>query len=67
MTKYLTEQDVADLTGRALPTLQKDRRYGRGIPYLKIGRQVRYKISDVEQFMDSCRVEVTPLSFSENP
>ena len=64
MTKYLNEQAVAEITGRALPTLRKDRLHGRGIPYYKISRQVRYSLSDVEAFMESCRVQVKPLSMT---
>lgn len=65
MTKYLGEKDVAEITGRALPTLRKDRLYGRGIPYLKVGRQVRYMQKDVEAFMEKCRVQVRPLRMGE--
>jgi len=56
--KYLTEQEVSEITGRAMPTLRKDRHFGRGIPYYKVGRSVRYLVSDIEKFMAGCRVEV---------
>jgi len=65
VTKYYTEKDVEAITGRKIPTLRKDRFHRRGIPYLKVGRQVRYKPTDVEAFMDACRVDVQPLHGEE--
>ena len=55
--KYITEKEVADITGRALSTLRNERFLGKGIPYIKIGKSVRYKIDDVINFMESNRVE----------
>jgi predicted DNA-binding transcriptional regulator AlpA len=54
--KYLSETEVAILTGRAVPTLRKDRHYGRGLPYCKVGRSVRYIRQDVDEYMLSCRI-----------
>jgi hypothetical protein len=50
MEKLLTEDAVAEITGRSTSTLQKDRVTGTGIPYVKIGRQVRYREVDVAAF-----------------
>src|SRR5262245_37871206 len=47
----LSDRDVATLTGRARPTLQKDRLRGDGIPFIKIGRHVRYRRSDVNTWI----------------
>ncbi len=49
----LTDSDVARLTGRARKTLQKDRlRGGDGcIPFIRLGRLVRYRQSDVAEFI----------------
>jgi hypothetical protein len=54
--RYLTEKDVKKITQRALPTLRNDRHRGKGIPYMKIGRSVRYNIQDVIDFMESRKV-----------
>ena len=54
---WINEKEVARMTSRALPTLRNDRHLGRGIPYSKVGRSVRYKISDVVYFMESNLVE----------
>lgn len=54
---YLNEQAVAQITGLSLSKLRNDRSRGVGIPYCKVGRSVRYKLCDVEYFMDSRRIE----------
>jgi hypothetical protein len=54
--QYLTEVAVAEITGRALSTLRNDRSIGRGIPYIKIGRSVRYDINDVVGFMQAHKI-----------
>jgi excisionase family DNA binding protein len=48
----LDDHAVAQLTGRARSTLQKDRVAGNGIPFVKVGRLVRYRRSDVEHFLN---------------
>ena len=57
MLKYLTEKQVREITGRALSTLRNERAQGVGIPYLKIGRSVRYNLDDVVAFMESRRIQ----------
>ena len=54
--KYIDEKAVYDMTGRALPTLRNDRHNRRGIPYIKVGRSVRYSLADVIQFMESRKI-----------
>jgi hypothetical protein len=48
-----TDADVARVTGRARKTLQKDRLHGGAacIPFIRIGRLVRYRQSDVAAFI----------------
>lgn len=55
--RYLTEKDVKKITQRALPTLRNDRHRGKGIPYMKIGRSVRYNLQDVIEFMESRKIQ----------
>jgi hypothetical protein len=55
--KYLTEVQVAEITGRALSTLRNERFCRRGIPYIKIGRSVRYSLEDVIRYMDSHKID----------
>ena len=50
-TKLLSEEAVSARIGRAVKTLQKDRVYGRGIPFVKVFRKVFYRESDVESYI----------------
>jgi hypothetical protein len=59
--QYLTEGEVSRITRRALQTLRNDRHRRQGIPYVKVGRSVRYKLADVLEFMDSRRIETGDL------
>ncbi|WP_419783792.1 helix-turn-helix domain-containing protein [Maridesulfovibrio sp.] len=54
---YITEQQVAKITALSLSKLRSDRHLCKGIPYHKIGRTVRYRVSDIEKFMTDCRIE----------
>ncbi|MBM4289453.1 MAG: hypothetical protein FJ135_15140 [Deltaproteobacteria bacterium] len=40
-------KETAILIGRAEQSLANDRFEGRGLPYVKLGRSVKYKISDI--------------------
>ena len=51
--KYLTEKQVAEITNRALSTIRNDRFLNRGMPYIKIGKSVRYNLQDVINYMES--------------
>ena len=55
----LTPDRVAALTGLSRETLAQWRSQKRGIPYLKIGRAVRYDPDDVLQYLAGCRVSVS--------
>ncbi len=55
----LTTEEVADITGLSRETLAQWRSQRRGIPYLKIGRSVRYAVDDVQAYLESCRVSVS--------
>jgi len=59
--QYLTEKEVNQITRRALSTLRNDRHQGRGIPYRKIGRSVRYKLQEVVAFMEAGKVLTTKI------
>jgi len=54
--QYLTEKQVSEITGRALQTLRNERFLGKGIPYVKVGRSVRYSLEDVVEFMESRKI-----------
>jgi hypothetical protein len=56
--QYLTEREVASMTRIAVATLRNNRYLRRGIPFIKIGKSVRYKIQDVVLYLDERRVDV---------
>ena len=55
----LTTKEVANMTGLSRETLAQWRSQRRGIPYLKIGRSVRYAVADVQAYLEGCRVSVS--------
>ncbi len=55
----LKSEEVAHLTGLSIETLAQWRSQRRGIPYLKIGRSVRYARADVQAYLEGCRVSVS--------
>lgn len=59
LQELLTSEDVATLTGLSEETLAQWRSQKRGIPYLKIGRVVRYDPAEVQAYLERCRVSVS--------
>lgn len=57
--KYLNEREVSELTGLALPTLRNDRFLRRRLPYIKIGKAVRYSMDDVVAFMEAHKIRTS--------
>ncbi len=55
--QYINEKEVSKITGRALPTLRNDRALNRNLPYVKIGRSVRYNLQDVIRFMEARKIQ----------
>jgi hypothetical protein len=59
--RYITEHEVEAITGRKVQTLRNDRHKGRGFPYRKFGRQVRYYLPEILTIMEQHRID--PGSF----
>lgn len=55
-SQWLTEKEVAALTRLSLSTLRAHRFAGRGLPYAKLGRMVRYSASEVERYMEARQI-----------
>ena len=55
----LSSEEVAAITGLSIETLAQWRSQKRGIPYLKIGRAVRYDPVDVQTYLEGCKVSVS--------
>lgn len=54
--QHVDEKQVSEMICRAVQTLRNDRHHGRGIPYVKIGKSVRYNVKDVLDFMESRKI-----------
>ena len=59
LNDLLKPEEVANLTGLSQETLAQWRSQKRGIPYLKVGRAVRYDPADVQAYLEGCRVSVS--------
>jgi len=55
--KYIDEKKVSVMTGRALQTLRNDRFNGKGFPYIKLGKSVRYDEEVIIAIMEDSKVE----------
>lgn len=51
------EHVAAEMLGLRVPTLRKWRWAGTGPKFLKVGRLVRYRLSDLKEFLDGVTVE----------
>lgn len=68
--RFIDEKETAKLLNVSIFTLRGQRHARRGLPFYKFGRSVRYKLSEVLNYMDSLRVETAasgcePLTASE--
>ncbi len=55
--QYANEKVVSEITNKSLSALRNERSQGRGIPYLKVGRSVRYDLDDVISYMEACKIK----------
>jgi hypothetical protein len=58
-SEFGSERDVEVLTGRKTRTLQKDRYYGRGFPFYRVGRKVIYDLNEIRRIVRAGRVDFT--------
>jgi len=56
--KYLTDTEVAEMTGLAVQTLRNWRQARKNIPFIKLKRSVRYDAEAVADFMSKHTVPV---------
>lgn len=59
LLKLLKEKEVSKVTRRAVQTLRNDRHHGRGIPYIKNGRSVLYRLDDVLDYINVRRISTS--------
>ena len=48
----LNQKQYCELTGKANSTAEQDRLYGRGAPFIRMGRSIRYRLDDVVAWLD---------------
>jgi hypothetical protein len=53
---YVTEGDLEKIFGLSKSYWQKSRLRGDSVPFYKIGRTVKYKLTDVEAFFQARKV-----------
>jgi excisionase family DNA binding protein len=53
----LTEKQSADYLNVSYETLRKNLRPKKKISFVRISNSVRYKLSDLNAYIESCRVE----------
>jgi len=51
LNNLLDERDLSQVLGRAVSSIQKDRLRGGGVPFIRVGRQIRYRRSDLDQWL----------------
>ena len=56
-TPTIDEQNAAPYVGYTRDALRKWRREGRGPAYIRFNRSVRYRVSDLDAWLDAHRVE----------
>jgi hypothetical protein len=52
----LDEKEAAEILGLSVQTLRNDRATKRRIPYVKIGKSVRYKVEDIAAVIEAGRI-----------
>ena len=55
--KYVNEKAVAEIIDCGVQTLRNDRHLGRGLPYHKKGRSIRYFLPDVYTYMEARKIQ----------
>jgi predicted DNA-binding transcriptional regulator AlpA len=58
--EILTEREVAETYGFGISYLRRCRRERRGPRFLKIGKLVRYRRADIEDYLNAHAVETVP-------
>jgi hypothetical protein len=58
----LKERETAERLNQSVQTLRNHRSRGIGVPYVKLGKSVRYCAEDVERFIREHRIETAPAA-----
>lgn len=55
----ITEAELADRLGRSTYTVARYRRHGEGPPFIRLGRQIFYSRTDIDEWLHSARQGVS--------
>lgn len=59
--RFIDERELAKISGRAVQTLRNDRHHGKGFPYVRIGKSIRYNLQDILSYMEAHKVQTEPV------
>jgi hypothetical protein len=55
--RLVNEVQASKIMCRAVQTLRNDRHLCQGPPYIKLGRSIRYRVSDLMDYMEKHRID----------
>jgi hypothetical protein len=55
LEQLIDDSGLSRITGRSAMSIRRDRMLGRGCPYIKMGRLVRYDPRDVRDYLERCK------------
>ena len=57
----LNEKEFCEITGQKLATARANRLKGKGCNFYKIGGLVRYKLSEIVEYLERCKRHSTTI------
>ena len=54
--KLITDIELSEIIGLPVQTIRKHRWLNSGLPYIRIGRSIRYDLEQVEAYLKKYRV-----------
>ncbi len=58
---FLTEKQFCEITGQKVATARSNRIKGKGCSFYKIGGSIRYKLSEVVEYLENCKRNSTSM------
>ena len=55
--RVVNEVQASEILCRAIQTLRNDRHLRQGPPYIKLGRSIRYRMSDLMDYLEKHRID----------
>ncbi|AIL64732.1 hypothetical protein NOVO_01680 [Rickettsiales bacterium Ac37b] len=64
---FLNEKEFCEITGQKISTARSNRIKGIGCNFYKIGGLVRYKLSEIIEYLESCKCSSTTKKIELSP